>query len=216
VGQYSSEYYRLTKAKKDIKDKIKDSIDAAIIFCEIIKVGQYSQESRATDPTLAKWFQFPKYSEKNPNPKPHARDDLSDSMKKFVSDLLDEKSDLAKYELTGDKDSVRNEISCEAKEFVTDVFSKERMEELLDAIFFHGYHETKDDEEHRKYRIDLAKMMAIKAIQELEANLDTPYSQFLSEDLNRAIGICNAIGADRKVKPRIFPSVSVQRVKLPK
>lgn len=215
AGEYSSEYYSLTKAKKDIKDKIKESIDAALIFTEIVRIGEYSRESRAMDPTLAKWFQFPRYSEENPNPKPHARDDLPDQMKKFVTDLLDEKSDLAKYELTGDKDSVRNEISDEAKEFVTDVFNKERIEGLLDAIFFHGYHQivkTKQktiegkeeesfkfkspiiDEDHRNYQINVAKMMAIRAMQELKANLDTPYSEFLSNDLDRAIGICKLVG----------------------
>jgi len=193
-NDYSKEYFALTKARKDIKDRIKENIDAALIFTEIIRMGEFSQGSRKFDPKFQKWLHYPPYNEKKPDQEPRARDDVSDGVKKFVTDLLDKNSDLAKYELAGDEGSIRNEISDESKEFVTNIFNEEIIERLLDAIFFHGYNKAKDNEKHRSYRINVAKKMITKAIYELMDNLDSPYSKFLSQDLIRTVGICNAVG----------------------
>jgi len=162
AGEYSKEYNTLTKAKKDIKDKIKENIEAALIFSEIVRAGEVSVSSREHD----KRFQY-----------------------------LFHDRDLGKYELTtGTKPEIREEISDEAREFTRDVFSEEMIDRLLDAIFFEGYKNTEIDEKHRNYIINVAKKMVAKAIYKLMYNLDSQYSEFLSQDLNRAIGICNAVG----------------------
>ena len=53
---YSKEYYTLIKAKKDIKDKIKEYLEAAIIFPEIIQIGEVSVESREHEENPHKIF----------------------------------------------------------------------------------------------------------------------------------------------------------------
>lgn len=171
VGGYSKEYYALIKARKDIKDKIKEIIDTALIFSEIIRMGEFSVGSRTAQ---------------------------NQQVRK-----IDVDPDLKNYELTGDSGSVRQEISDEAKEFVRDVFNEEIVERLLEAIFFHGYRqiiETKQslqfkppaiDDKHSNYLKNIAKRMAERSICESMSHLDPKYSQILSEDLKRAVEICN-------------------------
>lgn len=169
---YSSEYYALKKAKKDIKDRIKKNIDAALTFPEIIQIGEYSIGSR----------------EHGVNPS-----------------KIDLDPDLKKYELTGDEGSVREEISDEAQEFVRDIFDETIVERLLYVIFNHGYDKKRkkvsnmkpNDVKSRKYRINVAKKMVNAGIAELKTNMDYAYSDILSQDLDRALGICNAI--DKKI-----------------
>ena len=161
-GEYSKEYYALVKAKKDIKDKIKESIEGALVFSEIVREsGSSLIRSRG-----GKRFQY-----------------------------ILEDSDLKKFDLTDDSVEVKEEIADEAKEFIRDTFNEEVIERLLNAIFFDRFLGEKEmpDEEHRNYMIDVAKKMATKAIGKLEDNLETQYSKFLSEDLKRAVGICNAV-----------------------
>lgn len=170
-GNYSKEYGRLVKAKKDIQDSIKNHISYALIFSEIIRMGEHSKSSRKHDPDL----QIQK---------------------------LDQDEDLAKYELTGDDGKVREEISDLGKEFARDIFDEETIRRLLNAIFFQGYHSRimRNDQKHTNYIINVAKMLSIRAINELMHKIDSPFSEYLKEDLQRAAGICNAVGAKPPTK----------------
>ena len=172
---YSKEYYALNKAKKDIKDRIKETLDVALNFSEIIQMGEFSQESRKHDGL------------------PFQR--------------LDQNKNLKKYELTGDEGSVRQEISEEAKEFSKDVFNEEIIERLLRVIFYRGYRISLtrrlrsnkmkliefDNEKFRNYRLNVAKLLVKKAIEEIKENLEPAYYDVLSYDLNRAVAICDAV-----------------------
>ncbi len=199
-GDYSKEYYTLIKARKDIKDKIKEIIDAALVFSEIVMMGEFSARSSRAVPgrPITRIFNDP--------------------------DLID-------YELTGDEGDVREAISNEAIEFVKDVFNEERITRLLDAIFFHGYRPLKpilgmDGEptgesipqrppiigkEHGEYLIRIAKVMATTSINELENHLDSSYAKFLSEDLKRAVEICNVMGGQTK-STRVFPEILPEKL----
>ena len=171
---YSKEYYALNKARKDIKDKIKETLDVALIFSEIIQMGEFAQESRKNDVL------------------PFQR--------------LDQDKSLKKYELTGDEGNVRQEISEEVKEFSKDVFNEEIIERLLRVIFYRGYGTSVtsskkfDNEKFRNYRLNVAKLLVKKAIEEIIENLDHAYSDILSQDLNRAVAICDAV--NKKISDR--------------
>ena len=171
---YSKEYYALNKARKDIKDKIKETLDVALIFSEIIQMGEFAQESRKNDVL------------------PFQR--------------LDQDKSLKKYELTGDEGNVRQEISEEVKEFSKDVFNEEIIERLLRVIFYRGYRTSVtsskkfDNEKFRNYRLNVAKLLVKKAIEEIIENLDHAYSDILSQDLNRAVAICDAV--NKKISDR--------------
>ena len=183
-GSYSNEYFALKKAKKDIKDKIKEYVEMSIIFPEIIKIGENSIGSRVHGINPSK---------------------------------IDLDPDLKKYELTGDEGSVREEISDEAKEFVRDVFDEDTIERLLNVTLNHGYlkkgknvsNMKPNDVKSRKYRINLAKKMVNAGIVELKLNLDYAYSDILSQDLDRALGICNAI--DKKISDQEWEMEQIRR-----
>jgi len=181
---YSKEYYALHKAKKDIKDRIKGTLDVALNFSEIIQMGEFSQESRKHD--------------------------------KLPIQKLDQDKNLKKYELTRDEGSVRQEISEEAKEFSKDVFNEEIIERLLRVIFYRGYRTSVtsnkkfDNEEFRKYRLNVAKLLVKKAIEEIIENLDHAYSDILSQDLNRAVAICDAV--NKKISDREWEMEQQTRV----
>ena len=170
-GRYSNEYYALNKAKKDIKDKIKETLDAALVFSEIIQMGEFSKESRKHD-----------FS-------PFQRLDLDD--------------DFASYELTGDEGNVREEISNGALDFVRDIFNEYIIQRLFNAVFYHGYSvkikgnygisKKHDNEKSKNYRVAIAKKIVERGIEELKGNLDHAYSDILSQDLDRAVAICNAV-----------------------
>lgn len=181
---YSKEYYALNKARKDIKDRIKETLDVALIFSEIIQMGEFAQESRKNDVL------------------PFQR--------------LDQDKKLKKYELTGDEGSVRQEMSEEIKEFSKDVFNEEIIERLLQVIFYHGYgtsvtsNKKFDNEKFRNYRLNVAKLLVKKAIEEIIENLDHAYSDILSQDLNRAVAICDAV--NKKISDREWELEQQRRV----
>ena len=45
-GKYTNEYKALSKAKKDIIDKIQNTLDGALTFTEIISYGNFSKDAR--------------------------------------------------------------------------------------------------------------------------------------------------------------------------
>ena len=181
---YSKEYFALNKARKDIKDRIKETLDVALIFSEIIQMGEFAQESRKNDVL------------------PFQR--------------LDQDKNLKKYEWTGDEGSVRQEISEEVKEFSKDVFNEEIIERLLRVIFYRGYgtsvisNKKFDNEKFRNYRLNVAKLLVKKAIEEIIENLDHAYSDILSQDLNRAVAICDAV--NKKISDREWEMEQQTRV----
>jgi len=189
TGDYSNEYYALNKAKKDIKDKIKEILDAALVFSEIIQMGEFSKESR--------------------------KHDLGPSQK------LDLDNDFARYELTGDQGNVREKISNEALDFVRDVFNEDIIQRLLNVIFYHGYSvrikgrsygtgKKYDSDKSKNYRIIVAKKIVERGIEELKENLDHAYFDVLSQDLNRAVSICN--GINRKISDEEWKEYKVQQM----
>ncbi len=165
---YSREYSSLIVAKKRIKDRIKEYVDAALIFPEIIMMGKLPKKQ---------WIRI--------------RD--------FQHLTNDEK--LSDYDFSHDEGNVKEEISNEAKEFVTDIFNEDVVSRLLKVMFNHGYDNiNKKSDINKEYKINVAKKMATAAINELIRNLEPGYSNILSQDLRRAVEICNAIRAKPPTK----------------
>lgn len=90
-GGYSKEYYALNKAKKDIKDKIKEHLEAALVFSEIIRMGEFSQSSRKHDPEfqeLDKDLDLVEYE--LTGDQGSVREEISNESKEFFSDIFNE------------------------------------------------------------------------------------------------------------------------------
>lgn len=80
----------------------------------------------------------------------------------------------------------------ETQRIIERIFSFERMKRVVDCIFRHpSTHEL--DEEEKKYRVVMADYLIKKATRELQHYLPAGYTNFLSEDLERATELSGAI-----------------------
>lgn len=93
AGEYTKEYKTLSKAKKDILDKIKSTLDGALTFSEIVAYGDTSKEGReqwtrtrelSKDPNLEDYI-FQGESKK-------IKQELYDHSNEFAMNAFDEKT----------------------------------------------------------------------------------------------------------------------------
>ena len=199
AGPETQDYARisntLAKQKMDIKNQIEGSLNGALIFAQIIRTGFISKGGRNYGIDFVS---------------PNLKDDLTDN-RKILSKYEDESEykkilikykenseyfkDHAHYEVTGNPKEIRAKLIEEHIDFVSEVFSEEKIHHLLDAIFaYHGKqkdYELIDDE--KQYMINVAVMMATKSLNELKKYLHSDYLKYLKADLNRTIEICEMI-----------------------
>jgi len=169
-GNFSNEYKTLAKAKKDIRDKAKNILDGTLTFSEIISYGELSKNARE------QW--------------PRTRELSSDSR-------------LKDYIFRDEKDEIKALLYHQTQEFVMDVFDKNTIKRLLDNLFFYGYSKKSFEqvqlvtkEKFENYKIDIAKEMAKRSINELKKYLPREWKEFLTPKLDEALAICDTIKKD--------------------
>ncbi len=169
-GNFSNEYKTLAKAKKDIRDKAKNILDGTLTFSEIISYGELSKNARE------QW--------------PRTRELSSDSR-------------LKDYIFRDEKDEIKALLYHQTQEFVMDVFDKNTIKRLLDNLFFYGYSKKSLEqvqlvtkEKFENYKIDIAKEMAKRSINELKKYLPREWKEFLTPKLDEALAICDTIKKD--------------------
>lgn len=199
VKQKTQDYSRisntLAKQKMDIKNRIEDSLNGALIFAQIIRTGFISKGGRNYGIDFVS---------------PNLKDDLTDNRKilskyedesEYKKILIEHKKnsekykDHAHYEVTGELKEIRAKLIEEHIDFVSEVFSEEKIHHLLNAIF--AYHGTRKDyeliDDEKQYMINVAAMMTKKSLTELKKYLHPDRSKYFEEDLNRTIEICEMI-----------------------
>jgi len=169
-GNFSNEYKTLAKAKKDIRDKAKNILDGTLTFSEIISYGELSKNARE------QWSR--------------TRELSSDSR-------------LKDYIFRDEKDEIKALLYHQTQEFVMDVFDKNTIKRLLDNLFFYGYSKKSFEqvqlvtkEKFENYKIDIAKEMAKRSINELKKYLPGEWKEFLTPKLDEALAICDTIKKD--------------------
>lgn len=169
-GNFSNEYKTLAKAKKDIRDKAKNILDGTLTFSEIISYGELSKNARE------QWSR--------------TRELSSDSR-------------LKDYIFRDEKDEIKALLYHQTQEFVMDVFDKNTIKRLLDNLFFYGYSKKSLEqvqlvtkEKFENYKIDIAKEMAKRSINELKKYLPREWKEFLTPKLDEALAICDTIKKD--------------------
>jgi hypothetical protein len=179
----------------DIKNQIKDSIDAALIFTQTIRTGFVSMGGRNYGIDFVN--QMIQHDLED-NTRILSKYESPEDYKRIISEYKkrsDYYTDHAHYEVTGDPQKIRGKLIEEYIDFTRDVFSEEMISHLLESIF--EYNHTTDDyeliDDEKDYMINVASMMAQRSIVELEKYLDPKYAKFLCRDLERAIEICNMI-----------------------
>lgn len=181
AGEYSKEYYALIKAKKDIRDRIEESLDGVLDFSAIVRMGRIKKNNRP------QMYEF----------------------KRLGTDKELESYDFA------DESDIKKEIEDDMREFIRSIFNEERIERLLVELF-PGEKIEKLEQEDIDYRRNIASIMTILSVSELQKHIDPKYSQFLSQDLNRIILLCDAIRGHGKKKPvSPMPSAHFKPVRLP-
>lgn len=169
-GNFSNEYKTLAKAKKDIRDKAKNILDGTLTFSEIISYGELSKNARE------QWS----------------------STRELSSD-----SRLKDYIFRDEKDEIKALLYHQTQEFVMDIFDKNTIKRLLDNLFFYGYSKKSFEqvqlvtkEKFENYKIDIAKEMAKRSINELKKYLPREWKEFLTPKLDEALAICDTIKKD--------------------
>lgn len=169
-GNFSNEYKTLAKAKKDIRDKAKNILDGTLTFSEIISYGELSKNARE------QWSR--------------TRELSSDSR-------------LKDYIFRDEKDEIKALLYHQTQEFVMDVFDKNTIKRLLDNLFFYGYSKKSFEQvalvtkgKFENYKIDIAKEMAKRSINELKKYLPREWKEFLTPKLDEALAICDTIKKD--------------------
>ncbi len=174
-GKYTKEYKTLLKAKKDILDKTKNTLDGTLTFSEIISYGELSKNARE---------QWSRTRE------------------------LSNDSKLKNYIFRDERDEIKAILYYQTQEFVMDVFDEKIVKRLLDNIFFSGYSkkpleqiQLTVDEKFENYKINIAKEMARRSINELKKYLPVEWNEFLIPKLDEALAICDTINKNpNKIK----------------
>jgi len=171
-GKYTKEYKTLLKAKKDILDKTKNTLDGTLTFSEIISYGELSKNARE------QWSR--------------TRELSNDSR-------------LKNYIFRDERNEIQAILYHQTQEFVMDVFDEKTVKRLLDNIFFSGYSKKSLEKiqiitnaEFENYKINVAKEMAKRSINELKKYLPAEWRKFLTPKLDEAISICDTIARNQK------------------
>ncbi len=184
-GKFTKEYKTLLKAKKDILDKTKNTLDGALTFSEIVSYGELSKKARE------QWQR--------------TRELANDPM-------------LEDYIFRDEKDEIKTIVYHQTQEFTMEVFDEKIIERLLNNIFFSGYSKKSLEKiqimtngKFENYKIDIAKEMAKRSINELKKHLPIKWAEFLTPKLDEALAICDSI--DKSPKEIKFEQMQKQIVK---
>jgi len=166
-GKFTKEYKTLLKAKKDILDKAKNNLDGTLTFSEIISYGELSKNARK------QWSRTLELSE---NPM------------------------LKDYIFKDENNEIKSLLYHQTQEFVMEVFNTKIIKRMLDNVFFSGYSKKSleqiqliTDGEFENYKINIAKEIAKRSINELKKYLPTEWNEFLTPKLDEALAICDTI-----------------------
>ena len=182
-----TETKRLSKAKKDIRNKITNSIDAFMLLSEVIKISNITP-NKSTD-------QNTKY----------IRENYTDLNSDIVRSTLS-------FNLIGEE-YVLQQFKNLQRELAMDIFSLDMMKKLLDGIFaFHPqgiirqdlgeqitYKKSKEvnDDQYRdnykKYYRDIASLLVECGIDEIKKNLHPEKDQTLIQNFDFVVNVIKRI-----------------------
>jgi len=118
---------------------------------------------------------------------------------------LSSNSKLKNYIFRDEKDEIKVILYHQNEEFVMDVFNEKMIGRLLDNVFFSGYSKKPlkkiqliTNEEFENYKINIAKEMAKRSINELKKYLPIKWAEFLTPRLDDALAICDTITKNQK------------------
>jgi hypothetical protein len=167
AGEYTNEYKALSKAKKDIIDKIKNTLDGAIAFTEIISLGnlsKYAREQYARTRELSKDPKLENYIFKDE--KNEIKQELSNLAQDFVMEAFNEKI------ISRLVDNI----------FIYEFFTKDTDKNQHDK-----------NEKFKNYKIAVAKKMLKASMDELRRYMPIQWKDFLIPKLNESLAICDMI-----------------------
>lgn len=171
AGEYTREYKALAKAKNDILNKIKNVLEGALTFSEIISYGDFPKDQRD------RWPGTPELS-KDPNledysleeEKVEIKEELSNHSKEFVMQAFNEK-----------------------------ILSRLFENIFFDEFFGDVDRNQKDkNEQFKNYKITIAKKMLKASMNELKKYMPIGWKDFLIPKLDEAIAICDMINKSSK------------------
>lgn len=187
AGGFSSEYKTLVKAKKDIKDRITESIDGILLFTEIISTGFYKKKIQEKTSRINPRKDNELINFRLMDEPVEIRHELIKEYNNFVSDVFNEEriKQIIDMIFEYNRNIVKNKMINDGKKIVTE--------------------EYKLSDYEAEYMINVARLMVIKSIGELKKYLDPEYSKYLEEDLARVVEICNLIAnkPDKKIITRL-------------
>jgi hypothetical protein len=152
--KFQGDYNPLSQLKSEIKNKIEDHLDGALLYSRIIQYGSLPRTPY--------------------NDKPFGDLKNNEEIKNFT--------------LLNKHEKVRKEIEKETQEFISKIFTANRINEILKAIFF-GYNKPGLEKEQEKYLITISEMLMAHAIQFLQQGTEP----FLSRQLETAMEIVKFI-----------------------
>lgn len=170
TGKNSTKYNTLSKAKMDITNKSKDTLDAALCFSEIIGFGNLSELSRNEE----KYFR--KLS-KDSNLKEYS----------FVDEDMEIKDNIMQY----GSDFVTTVFDQETVDRILNTVLLKKFEINPQDIRMKSY------EDLEEYKINIAKKMLKISINELKSYLPIEWREFLTPKLDEALAICEMIQKDQ-------------------
>ena len=171
-GKYTKEYKTLLKAKKDIVDKAKNSIDGALTFSEIISYGELSKDARG---------QWTRTSELSKDPR--LTNYIFRDKKEEIKQLLHHQREEFVMDVFNDKIIER---------LLNNIFFHGLSKKAIEKI------QLTKNEKFKNYRIDIAKKMLRKSISELKQYLPIEWNEFLIPKLDEAMAICDIINTNQK------------------
>lgn len=166
-GEYTKEYKALSKAKKDILDKIKNTLDGALTFTEIISYGSLTKRARQ------EWPRTQELS-KDPNLEDYIFKDEKNEVKQELSNLA--------------QDFVMEAFNEEIiARLVESVFIYEFSTKYLDGS------QREKNAKFKNYKIAIAKKMLKASTDELKRYMPIQWKDFLIPKLDEAVAICDMI-----------------------
>ncbi|NND86964.1 MAG: hypothetical protein HKM23_06555 [Nitrosopumilus sp.] len=170
MGKNSTKHNTLSKAKMDITNKSKDTLDATLCFSEMIGFGNLSEVSRNEEKRFQKLSNDPNLKKYN-----------------FVDEDKEIKDNIMQY----GSEFVTTVFDQETVDRIMNTVLLKNFEINPDEIRMKSYDDLKE------YKINNAKKMLRMSMSELKSYLPMEWREFLTPKLDEALAICEMIHKDQ-------------------
>ncbi|NNL59536.1 MAG: hypothetical protein HKP31_08790 [Nitrosopumilus sp.] len=170
VGKNSTKHNTLSKAKMDITNKSKDTLDATLCFSEMIGFGNLSEVSRNEEKRFQKLSNDPNLKKYNfVDEDKEIKDNIMQYGSEFVTTVFDQET----------VDRIMNTVLLKNFEINPDEIRMKSYDDL------------------EEYKINNAKKMLRMSMSELKSYLPMEWREFLTPKLDEALAICEMIHKDQ-------------------